>query len=258
MSGWHPARLPRGEGQIRLEDHGTIAEIVLDSPGARNAVSPGMMADLGHILDTLERWRGAGVLLRGEGTEAFCAGGHLHAVQTHLLDEGGGAGMCAYMSAVLDRLANLPAVVMAAVEGPALGGGAELLTTCDLVVASETARVGFVQAALGVSPGWGGGRRLVRRVGSRRALQLLAFAEVLDVDQAQAVGLVDRVAPAGEAAIAARAWLAELERIPRESLRAAVAIGRGASAEVESAFFASLWGAEAHREALARARRGRA
>lgn len=258
MSDWHPGRLPRGEGRVRLEEHGRRAEIVLDSPSARNALSPGMMADLGEIVARLERWEGGAVLLRGEGDAAFCAGGHLHSVQAHLLEAGGGAGMCAWMTGVLNRLASLPAVVMAAVEGAALGGGAELITACDLVVAGRGARLGFVQAALGVSPGWGGGARLVRRVGARNAMRLLAFARPISAEEAESVGLVDRAVGQGEALQEARRWLAELESVPPEALRAAVLIARGAPAELEEALFAELWGGPAHRAALERHFRGRA
>lgn len=257
MSTWHPGALPRGDGQIRLALEGEHAEIVIDSPAARNALSPGMMEDLRHVVDALEAARLRSVLLRGEGGVAFCSGGHLHAVQTHLLEEGGGAGMCQYMTALLNRLASLPAVVMAAVEGVALGGGAELLTACDLVVAGETARIGFVQAALGVSPGWGGGRRLVARVGPRRALPLLAFAQPVGAEQARALGLVDRVVPSGQSLDVARAWLRELDAIPLDALRAAVQIGRGVEPAMEASLFGALWGGPAHRAALERVRRGR-
>lgn len=254
MNSWHPALLPRGEGGIRLERHGARAELVLDNPASRNALTPGMMADLVEAVDALERSEGSSVLIRGEGDAAFCSGGHLGSLQAHLLDPGGGAGMCAFMTAVLDRLASLPRVICAAVEGAALGGGAELLTACDLVVAGESARVGFVQAALGVSPGWGGGGRLVRRVGSRHALRLLAFARPVPAEEARQFGLVDRVVAPGAAVAEARAWLQELENIPPEALAAAVRIGRGADPAEEQVLFASLWGGPAHRVALARLR----
>lgn len=257
MSTWHPSQLPRGEGRVRLEQRGDHAELILDSPAARNAISPGMMVDLGEHVAELERASGRSLIVRGEG-DAFCAGGNLAAVREHLLEPGSGAAMCAYMTALLDRLSRLPRLVVAAVEGAALGGGAELLTAADLVIASDEARVGFVQAALGVSPGWGGGRRLVRRVGPRRAVPILALAEVMSASEAMAAGLVDLLAPAGGALERARARVATLDRVDPEALRAALLVGRGASVETEARLFGELWGGPAHRDALGRTRKGRA
>lgn len=257
MSTWHPSRLPRGEGEVRLEQRGGHAELVLASPTARNAVSPGMMADLGERVAALEGGEGLSVILRGEGG-AFCAGGNLGSVREHLLEPGSGAAMCAYMAGILDRLAALPRLVVAVVEGAALGGGAELLTACDLVIASESARIGFVQAALGVSPGWGGGRRLVRRVGPRRAVPMLALAEVMSAAEALSVGVVDLLTPPGRALEVARARVAGLDAIPPGALRAALQVGRGAGLEQEARLFGELWGGPAHLEALQRTRKGRA
>lgn len=258
MSGWHPGQLPRGRGQVRLEGYGPIAELVLDNPSARNAISPGMMVDLERHLDTLEGSETLGLLVRGEGGAAFCAGGDLGAVAEHLLEPGAGAGMCAFMTAQLDRLSRLPMVVVAAVEGAALGGGAELLTAVDVVIASEAARIGFVQASLGVSPGWGGGARLVRRVGVHRAVQWLGLAQLHPAAEAVALGLVNRLSPPGEAVRAARALLAPLESLPVEAVRASISVARGtAGPEEEQRLFAGLWGGPAHVEALARLGRSR-
>lgn len=255
---WHPRDLPRGRGEIRLVIVGAHAELVLDSPEARNAVSPGMMADLEVCVAQLERFDGVSVLVRGEGDRAFCAGGDLDAVQRWLLEPGAGAAMCAFMGGLLDRLAALPLVVMAAVEGAALGGGAELLTACDLVVAGASTKLGFVQARLGVSPGWGGGARLVARVGTRAALRLLAFAPTLSAEEARAHGLVDRVVQDGYAALEARAWLAALDALPVAAVRAAVTVARGADPADEPRLFAELWGGPDHRAAMSRVRVGRA
>ena len=160
--------------------------------------------------------------------------------------------MCAYMTRLLDDLAALPVVLVAAVTGAALGGGAEILTACDVVYASASARIGFVHAALGVSPGWGGGRRLVRRVGRHRALRLLTEAERLTAAQAGVAGLVDGVSEDGLAA--ARGHLARLATMPVESVRAAAAIAKGAP---ERPLFSALWGGAAHRAILAGVKAGR-
>ena len=252
MSDWDPGALPRGAGHILCTVKAPLAEILISSPQRRNAISPGMMVDLSGVVAALSlRADISVVLLRGEG-DAFCAGGDLRAVRAHLLVPDAGAGMCAYMTELLDGLAALPMVLVAAVTGPALGGGAEILTACDVVYASTSARIGFVHAALGVSPGWGGGRRLVQRVGRRHALRLLTEAERLSADQACAAGLVDAVSADGLAA--ARAHCARLAAMPTEAVRAAAAIAKGAP---EGPHFSALWGGPAHRAILAGVKAGR-
>ena len=241
---WHPRDLPRGRGYVNLAYHGPWATVTLASPETRNAMSPGMMADLEAAVTALERWDGVAVILTGAGERAFCSGGDLNAVEESLTAPGAGEGMSAFMGATLDRLASLPTVVIAAVEGAALGGGAELLTAVDLVVAGRGATIGFVQAALGVSPGWGGGHRLVTRVGARRALALLAFARRLSASEALAAGLVDRVVEDGRALAEAEGLAGDLAALPP--------VG---DPTVERAVFSALWGGEAHLKALARSRR---
>jgi ethylmalonyl-CoA/methylmalonyl-CoA decarboxylase len=243
---WHPSALPRGEGKLALEIWDRVAELVIDNAARRNAISPGMMADLEGAVETLERWDGAALVVRGAGTKAFCSGGDLDAVERHLLDHGD--AMARFMTNLLDRVGRLPCVVVAAVEGTALGGGAEILTAADLVVAGERASIGFVHASLGVSPGWGGGRRLVAKVGRARAMRLLAFAERHDARRAQALGIVDEVVPEGTAVGEAERWRARLASLPPEALRAAIEIARGSERERE--LFVALWGSPAHRAAL--------
>jgi enoyl-CoA hydratase/carnithine racemase len=156
--------------------------------------------------------------------------------------------MVAVMSDALDRLAALPALVFAAVDGPALGGGAEILTACHHITASASATIGFVQARLGVSPGWGGARRLVNRVGARRAALVLAQAERMPAGVAREIGLIDSVVSEGPALPAARERAEATARGPAEAVAAAVRLSRSPSDEPGT--FLSLWGGPAHRSAL--------
>lgn len=249
------ARLPRGPGRVRVTP-GEIAHIVLDSPTRRNALDPAMMVELA---DAAAAVAGASVVvLRGEGS-AFCAGGDLGAVREHLAEPGIGELLGAFMANAVGTLEASGAVIVAAVTGAALGGGAELLAACDVVFAAPEARIGWVQARLGVSPGFGGGARLVRRVGPHRALRLLAEASLLDAAAARDAGLVDTIVadPVG----AAEAWAAQAVALPREALLGAVRVVRSAGGAVgpttELAVFTGLWGGPAHIAALAKARGGR-
>jgi ethylmalonyl-CoA/methylmalonyl-CoA decarboxylase len=253
---WDPARFPRGRGEVQLHIDGRVAVLCLNNPEARNAMSVGMMADLCAAVDRLEQSEVSAVLIHGVSPAGFCAGGDLRDVRAHLLDASSAEGMPLVMGDALDRLSAMNAVIVAAVEGAALGGGAELLTAADWVVAGESARVGFVHAALGVSPGWGGARRLIRRVGHRTALPLLVQASRLRAQQAQQIGLIDEVVADGATVQSAHEWIARVTRHPTASIQGALQILRSARddgdgvARVEREVFARLWGADAHQRAL--------
>jgi len=259
---WDPRQFPRGRGEIQLHVEDRVAVVSLNNPDARNAMSVGMMADLCTAVDRLEQSGVSAVLIHGVAPAGFCAGGDLRDVRAHLLDSASAEGMPRVMGDALDRLSELNAVIVAAVEGAALGGGAELLTAADWVIAGEGARVGFVHAALGVSAGWGGARRLVRRVGHRAALPLLVQASRLRAEQAKQIGLVDDVVADGATVEAAQEWIARVTRHPAASIHGALQFLRSARegsidcGQVEREVFGRLWGGEDHQRALDRVKAG--
>lgn len=253
---WNPQNFPRGRGQVQLSVTGRLAVVTFDNPGAKNAMSVGMMADVVRITQDLETADVSVVLLRGASGGGFCSGGDLKDVRRYLLNPEAAAGMPAVMGDALNRLASLPAVIVAAIEGAALGGGAELVTTADWAVAGVDAQIGFVHASLGVAPGWGGGGRLVRKLGHRLAMPILVGARKMTATQAAEVGLVDEVVPSGDAEDAARVWIERVLSMPPEAVSGAMRIlraGRDAPdsmANVERDVFQELWGGPAHCRAL--------
>lgn len=236
------ASLPPRPGTVRVVP-GPIPEIVIDDPATKNALSPQMMVQLADAVTAVED--AAVVILRGEGG-AFCSGGNLDAVRDHLMDDGFGDELYSFMADCVDTLASRACVVVAVLEGYALGGGAELLSAADFVYATPGARVGYVHAKMGVSPGFGGAAHLVHKVGAHKALQLLTDARVLWAAEAQAIGLVDVVAD--DALAQARAHAGRLHAVPPEVLRGLVRVVRDPASE--RAVFAELWGGAAHRAAL--------
>ncbi|MDP2305977.1 MAG: enoyl-CoA hydratase/isomerase family protein [Pseudomonadota bacterium] len=241
--------LPPGPGRVVVTT-GDLATIRFDHEPSRNALDPAMMVALS---DAIEAVRDARVVVLSGAHRTFCSGGNLGAVRSHLAMPGAGRAFGAFMQDALDRLAALDAIVIAVVEGAALGGGAELVVTADLVVAAPDARIGFVHARLGVSPGFGGGGRLVSRVGPRAALQVLAFARVLGAAEAHAIDLVDEVDPDPHAR--ADALATELLALPAAAVRGAKRVVRAAAPPVgrteELEVFAELWGGPDHQRALA-------
>lgn len=235
-------------GRIRLDRSRPWAEIVLDHPGRRNAMTPSMVEDLEQAVVAFEAHPPTALLLWGDGGRSFCSGSDLRRVRAGLDSRAGALALCAHVRDLLSRLEALPILRVVAIEGAAVGGGAELALVGHQVFMAANAVYGFLHAGLGVSPGWGGGARLVARVGPRRAVVILAESGRLGADAAAAAGLVDTVCPPGEAVEVARAWLTERCTLAPEALAAAVSIGQGEPDEAGR--FAALWGGPAHRRAV--------
>src|SRR5574337_1002069 len=111
------------------------------------------------------------------------------------LDAAGCAAFIALGQGLFSRMGEIPKPIIAAVNGTCLGGGMELSMACDLRIAARSARFGHPEVNLGVVSGWGGTQRLPRLVGKTRGLEMLMLGEQITADEAQAVGLVNRVVP---------------------------------------------------------------
>lgn len=239
-------------GHVRLELDDSVARVVIDAPASRNALSTARMAQLGDAVAELYGWPGAVIRVESAVAGAFCAGGHLGEVASFLADPARGVEMATAMGVVTEALRRLPAVSVSVVDGPALGGGAELCTATDARFLGARGRIGFVQARLGVACGWGGSARLVALVGPTRALALLVRGEVLGPAEAFAVGLADGVDAVASAA--ADAWLAPVQAAPPEAIRAVkrqvVAALPPYDAAAAVAAFGAVWGGPAHAASL--------
>ncbi|RMH74583.1 MAG: enoyl-CoA hydratase/isomerase family protein, partial [Calditrichaeota bacterium] len=186
-------------------------------------------------------------ILTGAGPTTFCAGGDLRYFATLTTREA-----CLHMSrrmqALLDRLYFGDRVVIAAVNGQALGGGCEILTACHFRIAAESAVFAFRQAPNGIITGWGGGRRLFRLIGRSQALRLLLTGERIDAAGALRLGLVDQVVPADQVLPTARALAESITCHAPEVLAAFLKLARAVEemppekvAELETQLFADLW-----------------
>lgn len=146
------------------------------------------------------------VVVTGTGERAFCAGSDVKEFES--LHNRVGEGKLLLEKAVYRRLANLPMPTIAAIQADALGGGLELALCCDLRVADENAKLGLPEVRLGVMPGSGGTQRLPRIVGIARAKEMILTGQIMVATEAASIGLVNRVATAGEA-VASATELAE-------------------------------------------------
>lgn len=234
---------------VRLE-LGPVAVLTLDNPPL-NLVTRELLAELDTALATLEAADPGdvrAVVVKGAGDRAFSAGSHVGDFE----NQRGPAGRERHEleSGVASRLANLPMPTIAAIEGNALGGGLELALCCDIRVASERAKLGLPEVRLAVTPGAGGTQRLPRVVGEARARELILTGRILDAAEAHHIGLVSRVAPAGEALnaateiageVAARGPIAvrEAKRLIAMATSSDLATGLAAELDASDRVFAS-------------------
>ena len=171
-----------------------VFSVTINRPEKRNPLSREVLADLKSVFDEHASDESIKLaVIRGAGDAAFAAGGDLkdlEAIRTP--DDTRDMHELGY--AALQALRVFPAPVVAAVNGDALGGGAELAVAADLRIAAKHARIGFLQARLNITTAWGGASDLFELVGQKRALRLLCTAEVLSADEALAMGLYDQCA----------------------------------------------------------------
>ncbi len=182
-----------------LERSGRIATVTLSHPPV-NALSKALVAELTDLAATLTKDDNTSVIVFRSGLDHFCAGADLKERKTIPPEE-----VSAVVTAIrdcFDAIARLPQITIAAVNGTALGGGAELALACDLRVMAAHVRFGLTETTLGIIPGGGGTQRLPRLVGSAQALELIATAKVLDGPQCLELGIANRVVAAGELAAA--------------------------------------------------------
>ncbi|MGH0038196.1 MAG: enoyl-CoA hydratase-related protein [Myxococcota bacterium] len=179
------------EDLVRSERRGAVALLTLNRPKALNALDGSILealhARLGEVAGASEV---RALVVTGEG-KAFAAGADIAAMRAMSAIEGEAFSRLGHRTFAALEALSIPTI--AAVNGYALGGGCELALACDWIYASARARLGQPEVNLGLIPGFGGTSRLVRRVGLAWAKELVLTAEPLPADEAQRIGLVNRV-----------------------------------------------------------------
>ncbi|MFJ6892857.1 enoyl-CoA hydratase/isomerase family protein [Streptomyces hokutonensis] len=232
---------------IDLELDEGLAVITIDRPQARNAIAPTTMDELDKVLDAAAGAKA--LVVTGAGDRAFVSGGDLKQLSAIRTEEDAMA-MALRMRGICDRIANFPGPVIAALNGHAFGGGAEVAVAADIRVAADDIRIGFNQVALAIMPAWGGAERLAQLVGRGRALMLAGAGTVLGAAEAQRVGLLDLVLPRAEFAEGWRTLARSLATNPAREIKRVMS---GAVPEEEAArAFARLWVSDEHWQAAER------
>jgi methylglutaconyl-CoA hydratase len=226
-----------GERNIRVRVEraaGGVVWVTLHRPQARNALSRALNLELRQLAVELGEDREArAVVLTGAGG-AFSAGADLKERRGVAAADSG-----PYVDAISGAItawAEMPRPTIAAMSGPALGGGLELALACDFRIAADDAVMGLSEVRLGIMPGAGGTQRLARLVGVARAKELVLTGRRIDARRALEIGLVARVVPAAELHAAAEELAAELAGCaPLSVAMAKQAIDQGIDLPLEQA-----------------------
>lgn len=179
---------------VSLKIEGSKATVQIERPEALNALNEEVLTQLHQIVNGLAARDDVHVVtLAGSGDKAFVAGADIKFMQG--LSASQAEKFSKLGSQIFSSIEALPQVVVARVQGFALGGGLELALSADFIVASSKARFGLPEVSLGLIPGFGGTQRLTRRIGRARAIEWMTTAEKYNAEQALAAGLVNHVVP---------------------------------------------------------------
>lgn len=239
-----------------IKENGT-AVLTVNRPEARNALSWAAQSQFyEHVTAVAQNHAVRVLIITGAGDKAFVSGGDLKELANYPAREDA-ARLKQIMGRTLDKLINLPIPVIAAVNGDSFGGGCELLTACDLRVASRSARFCFAQVKNGLTTGWGATQRLVHLLGKSRAMDLMLTGRIFGADEAVNMGFIHRLA-ANDVAAEAEAWAEKLVLLPKNALAAikllvntAVSHPPEDVAQLEHDLFLELWTHPNHQEAVA-------
>jgi enoyl-CoA hydratase len=196
------------DAKVTLTRDGHVAILTLDRPERRNAMGEAMWLALDERIGEIEAAPPRALVLTGAGDRAFCAGQDLGMDNPQVQELTGAIQakdpapverFLARERRVVDRLFALPVPIIAAVNGVAFGGGAELATRCDLRVCDPAAVVCFSEVTLGLMPDWGGGVALAHLIGPGRAADLILTARRVTAEEALTLGFANRVSAPGAA-----------------------------------------------------------
>ena len=179
---------------LHVESRGAVTVLTVSRPDVLNALNRETLLELEHaarafLADPAQR----ALVVTGSGEKSFVSGADIN--ELSVLDAGGAEEASRFGQRVFDLLAGAHKPVIAAVNGYAFGGGCELALACHIRLASENAVMGLPEVTLGIIPGYGGTQRLPRLVGLGRSLEIILSARRVKADEAERIGMVNRVVP---------------------------------------------------------------
>jgi enoyl-CoA hydratase len=214
---------------ILTETRGHVGLITLNRPKAMNALNNQLMRELMDALESFDKNEAVGVMVITGNEKAFAAGADIKEMADQSIQQ----MMDRDHVAVFGRIRTIRKPVIAAVSGWALGGGCEVALSCDMIVASESAKFGQPEITIGVIPGAGGTQRLTRSVGKAIAMEMILNNRTLSAQEAYQFGMVNRVVPV-------EGYLDEALKLAEEIASRAPLAARAAKKMIHQAFEGTL------------------
>ena len=240
---------------ILTETRENVGLITLNRPDALNALSDGLMDEVGQALTSFEQDDAIGAVVITGSAKAFAAGADIKGMKDR-------SYMDVYLGNFIGRnweqVTRCRKPVIAAVAGYALGGGCELAMMCDFILAADNARFGQPEIKLGIIPGAGGTQRLTRFVGKSKAMEMCLTGRMMDAEEAERAGLVSRIIPRADLLEDAVKTAGEIAAMSRPSVFMAktavnkayeTTLAEGVAAE--RIMFQSLFATEDQKEGMA-------
>ena len=177
---------------LLIETENKIATLTINRPDKMNALNKTVLDELSLAIDQLNADENIqSIIITGAGPKAFVAGADISEFRG--LNKEEAMAMAEKGQRIFKKIEDSPKPIVAAVNGFALGGGCELAMSCHFRIASDNAKFGQPEVNLGLIPGYGGTQRLVQLIGKGKAIELLISANMVDAQEAKALGLVNHV-----------------------------------------------------------------
>lgn len=243
---------------LRIERTSCAAVLVIDRPGAKNAIDRKLAQALARAVSQLSQEPEIrGIVLTANSDPVFISGGDLKELGQFVGHPDGGREVVA-MGHEMEVLEHCDVPVIAAVTGHVFGGGCELLLLCDFVIMEEHTSLAFRQAKMGLSTAWGGMSRLLELCGPQQTARLLFSGDSISADEALRMGLAGQVVPQAMSRGAALDFIGRIAKNERSAVSAIKKTLRGVREAMradavsrEQATFIARWGGPAHQEAMA-------
>jgi enoyl-CoA hydratase/carnithine racemase len=220
---------------IAVERDTSLAIVTLRRPDRLNAFNQAMFKALEDAAIALSKNPPRAVIVTGAGSDAFCAGFDVNpdnpmvaemARAMELQEKEIITRSIGVLRAAVDRFVTLPVPIIAAINGKAFGGGAELAVRCDMRVMDPDAEICFSEVRLGLMPDWGGGATLTHLIGAASAADLILTARRVGADEAMQLGLINRISAPGKALEEAVAMAEEIVCNGPQAVRSALTVIR--------------------------------
>jgi len=243
---------------VNRGDDGVVT-VTINRPEQRNALSLNALGQLRESFLELHNDPSLKcVILTGAGDRSFAAGGDLKELASYRTRKEAALVSRSGRDA-LNAIRQCPAPVYAAINGHALGGGAELAMACDFRFAHASATLGFIQGRLNITTSWGGGSDLIAKLGAGRALELLLASRTMNMVEARELGLIDQIVPnTANLGDAVRAHAAQYLSKPANVIQAFTRLAHAAKSPLRDSLepiefdsFVGTWVQDAHWEAAA-------